>query len=142
MNKCSIIGRLTKDPEVRKTNSGLSVCSITVAVDRKFKNANGERDTDFIPVVAWRQVADIIGTYFHKGSRIGITGSIQTRSFDGNNGKVFVTEVLAEEIDFLDKKEVQDEEIRPVPPMPKVEPLESAENTDDQLPFDIYGMME
>lgn len=142
MNKCSIIGRLTKDPEVRKTNSGLSVCSITVAVDRKFKNANGERDTDFIPVVAWRQVADIIGTYFHKGSRIGITGSIQTRSFDGQNGKVFVTEVLAEDIDFLDKKEVQDEEIRPVPPMPKVEPIESAEETDDQLPFDIYGMME
>ena len=142
MNKCSIIGRLTKDPEVRKTNSGLSVCSITVAVDRKFKNANGERDTDFIPVVAWRQVADIIGTYFHKGSRIGITGSIQTRSFDGQNGKVFVTEVLAEDIDFLDKKEVQDEEIRPVPPMPKAEPIESADETEDQLPFDIYGMME
>lgn len=141
MNKVSLIGRITKDPEVKKTNSGISVCSFTLAVDRRFKNASGERETDFIPCVGWRQVADIIGQYFRKGSRIAITGTIQTRSYEDNAGqRRNVVEVLAEEIDFIDKKEAQEEEIRPIPPMPKVEPLQSNDENDVQLPFDIYGM--
>ena len=142
MNKSILIGRLTKDPEVKKTSNGVSVCSFTIAVDRRFKNAKGEKETDFINCVGWRQVADVIGAYFHKGSRIGVTGSIQTRSYDGNNGKVYVTEVVVDEIEFIDKREAQDEEIRPIPPMPKAEPIQATELDDAYLPFDLEGFGE
>lgn len=139
MNNCSLIGRLTKDPEVKKTQSGTSVCSFTIAVDRKFKNADGTRQTDFIPCVGWRQVADIIGQHFHKGSKIGITGSIQTRSYDGQNGKVFVVEVLAEQIDFLDKRsETQEQNHIPAPQAEAIAPNEE-EYVEESLPFDIAG---
>ncbi len=139
MNQVSLLGRLTKDPEVKKTQSGTSVCSFTIAVDRRFKNADGTRQTDFIPCVGWRQVADIIGQYFHKGSRIGITGSIQTRSYDGQNGKVFVVEVLAEQIDFLDKRsETQEQNQTPAPQAEAITPNEE-EYIEDSLPFDIAG---
>ena len=139
MNNCSLIGRLTKDPEVKKTQSGTSVCSFTIAVDRRFKNADGTRQTDFIPCVGWRQVADIIGQYFHKGSRIGITGSIQTRSYDGQNGKVFITEVLVEEIEFIDKRsETQEQNQTPAPQAEAITPNEE-EYIEESLPFDIAG---
>ena len=139
MNNCSLIGRLTKDPEVKKTQSGTSVCSFTIAVDRRFKNADGTRQTDFIPCVGWRQVADIIGQYFHKGSRIGITGSIQTRSYDSQNGKVFVTEVLVEEIEFIDKRsETQEQNQTPAPQAEAITPNEE-EYIEESLPFDVAG---
>lgn len=139
MNHVSLLGRLTKDPEVKKTQSGTSVCSFTIAVDRKFKDANGARQTDFIPCVGWRQVADIIGQYFHKGSRIGITGSIQTRSYDGQNGKVFVVEVLADQIDFIDKRsETQEQNQTPAPQAEAITPNEE-EYIDESLPFDVAG---
>ena len=139
MNNCSLIGRLTKDPEVKKTQSGTSVCSFTIAVDRRFKNADGTREADFIPCVGWRQVADIIGQYFHKGSRIGITGSIQTRSYDGQNGKVFITEVLVSEIEFIDKKsETQEQKQIPAPQAEAIAPNEE-EYIEESLPFDIAG---
>ena len=139
MNNCSLIGRLTKDPEVKKTQSGTSVCSFTIAVDRRFKNADGTREADFIPCVGWRQVADIIGQYFHKGSRIGITGSIQTRSYDGQNGKVFITEVLVSEIEFIDKKsETQEQKQIPAPQAEAITPNEE-EYIEESLPFDIAG---
>ncbi len=105
MNKVILLGRLTKDPEVKSTGNGVSVCSFAVACDRKFKSQNGERQTDFINCVAWRQQADLLGRYFHKGSRISITGSIQNRSYDDQNGqKRYVTEVMVEEIEFVDTK--------------------------------------
>lgn len=141
MNQVSLLGRLTKDPEVKKTQSGTSVCSFTIAVDRKYKDANGAKQTDFIPCVGWRQVADIIGQYFHKGSRIGITGSIQTRSYDGQNGKVFVVEVLAEQIDFIDKRsDSEQQEQKPIP-APQAEAIapNDEEYVEESLPFDIAG---
>lgn len=136
MNKVVLIGRMVKDPEVKKTQSDLSVCSFRIAVDRKFKDQSGNRQTDFLDVVAWRQLADIIGKYFRKGSRIGITGSLQSRSFEDQSGnKRTVIEVLAEDVDFLDPKQKQEEkpeaeETLPIPPM-----------TEDvgNLPFDIMG---
>lgn len=136
MNKVVLIGRMVKDPEVKKTQSDLSVCSFRIAVDRKFKDQSGNRQTDFLDVVAWRQLADIIGKYCHKGSRIGITGSLQSRSFEDQSGnKRTVIEVLAEDVDFLDPKQKQEEkpeaeETLPIPPM-----TEDMEN----LPFDIMG---
>lgn len=139
MNKCSLIGRLTKDPEVKQTAGGNSVCSFTIAVDRKYKKADGTREADFIPCVGWRQVADIIGQHFHKGSRIGITGSIQSRSYDGQNGKVYVTEVVVEEIDFIDKR--SDDQKQTQTPAPQAEAIapNEEEYIDESLPFDIAG---
>ena len=105
MNKVILIGRLTRDPEVKTTQKQIEVCSFTVAVDRRFKSANGEKQADFINCVAWRQQAKLLGQYFQKGSRIGIIGNIQSRSYDDKEGKrVYVTEVSVDEIEFLDSK--------------------------------------
>ena len=79
MNKAILMGRLTRDPELRQTGSGISVCNFQIAVDRRFKNAQGERETDFIPIVCWRHQAEFVNRYFQKGSRIALVGSIQVR---------------------------------------------------------------
>lgn len=103
MNKVILIGRLTKDPDVKMTSNQTAYCNFTVAVDRRFKDNNGQKQADFINCVAWRQTATFIGNYFHKGSRIAVTGSIQTRSYDDNNGqKRYVTEVVVDEVEFVD----------------------------------------
>jgi len=105
MNKAIIMGRLTRDPEVRTTPTQVPVATFTLAVDRKFKSANGERQADFIPVVAWRAQADFVGKYFRKGSKMIVIGSIQTRTYDDKDGKkVYVTEVVADEIEFAESK--------------------------------------
>lgn len=99
------MGRLTKDPELRKTANDTSVCSFTLAVDRCFKNASGQRETDFIPCVAWRQQADFASRYFSKGSRMAVVGSIQPRSWDDSDGKRhYITEVIVDEIYFADSR--------------------------------------
>ena len=103
MNKVVLVGRLTKDPEAKMTSSQVPFVNFTVAVDRRFKDSNGQRQADFINCVAWRQTASFISNYFHKGSRIGVIGSLQTRSYDGNDGqKRFVTEVLVDEAEFVE----------------------------------------
>ena len=105
MNKAIFTGNLTRDPESRTTPNGVPVCTFTVAVQRKFKNQQGERDADYLPVVAWRQIAELCGQYLHKGSKVGITGSIQTRTYDANDGsKRYVTEIIADEVEFLTPK--------------------------------------
>ena len=105
MNRVELVGRITKDPEVKLTSSQTQYCNFTVAVDRKFKDQNGERQADFINCVAWRQTANFIGKYFHKGSKIGVCGSLQTRSYENQNGqKVFVTEVVVDDAEFVDSK--------------------------------------
>lgn len=105
MNKAILMGRLTRDPELRTTPSQVPVCSFTLAVDRRFKNANGERQADFIPVVAWRQQAEFCSKYFRKGSRMAVVGSIQTRSWDDPEGKRHsATEVVADEVYFTESK--------------------------------------
>lgn len=103
MNKVVLVGRLTKDPESKMTSSQVQFVNFTIAVDRRFKDSNGQRQADFINCVAWRQTAQFISNYFHKGSRIGVIGSLQTRSYDGNDGqKRFVTEVLVDEAEFVE----------------------------------------
>lgn len=101
MNKTILIGNLTRDPELTQTPSGVSVCKMSIAVNRNFTNANGERDTDFFNVVAWRALADNCGKYLSKGKNIAVCGSIQNRSYETENGKKFVTEIMADEIEFL-----------------------------------------
>ena len=105
MNNVTLVGRLTKDVELKHTNSQTAVASGTLAVNRQFKSASGEKETDFINIVAWRKTAEILSNYTSKGSQIGITGRIQTRSYEGNDGKrVYVTEVVAESIVLLDSR--------------------------------------
>ena len=103
MNKVILIGRLTKEPDFRSTANGTSVCTFTIAINRRFKT-EGQQQADFIPIVAWGKTADICAKYLHKGSQVAVCGSIQTRSYDDKNGnKVYVTEVNAEEVQFLSK---------------------------------------
>ena len=103
MNKVELVGRLTKDPEVKLTSNQTQFCNFTIAVDRRFKDQNGQRQADFINCVAWRQTAVFIQKYFRKGNRIGLVGSIQTRSYDDQSGqKKFITEVVVDEAEFVE----------------------------------------
>ena len=105
MNNVNLVGRLTKAPELKQTASNTNVLTGTLAVNRTFKNQNGEREADFINIVAWRQTAEIIAQYCGTGSQIGITGRIQTRNYENQQGqRVYVTEVVAEHVDLLDGK--------------------------------------
>lgn len=102
MNNVTLVGRLTKDPEIRTTRSGKSTCTFTLAVDRVNKN---QQDADFIQCVVWEKQAENLARYQHKGSRIGVEGRIQTRTYDNNEGqRVYVTEVIAQHIEFLTSK--------------------------------------
>ena len=105
MNKVILMGRLTKDIEMRQTPNGVSLVRFSIAVTRRFKNSNGEYDADFINCVAWRKTGEFIARYFQKGSMIAIVGSIQTRSWDGNDGKKqYATEVIVDEAYFTGSK--------------------------------------
>ena len=105
MNKVILIGRLTKDPELRKTPTDVSVVQFTIAVNRAFQQQNGERQADFINCVAWRNQAENLAKYIKKGGQIAVEGSIQTRSYDDPNGvRRFVTEVICSQITFLESK--------------------------------------
>ena len=102
INRVVLVGRLTKDPELRYTPSGVAVATFTLAVNRQFTNAQGERDADFINIVAWRQLAELCANYLKKGSQAGLEGRLQSRSYDNKEGKkVFVTEVVADNVQFL-----------------------------------------
>ena len=145
MNKAFLIGNLTRDPEVRQTATGVSVCTFTLAVNRKFANAQGVREADFINIVAWRQLADLCGRYLVKGKKVAVAGSIQTRSYDAQDGsKRYATEVVADDVEFLSpsgdqNRPRQNEEI-PLPsdPGPAATAFPAGqmqEADDDELPF-------
>ena len=128
MNKVILISRLTKDTELTTTTNGVNVAKNTIAVNRKFKNANGEYETDFINIVAWRNLAELLHKYTKKGDRVGIVGSIQTRSYDAPDGtKRYVTEVVVDELEFLENKNNNNEN--------EVNNLKLEHISDDDLPF-------
>lgn len=105
MNKVLLVGNLVADPEMRMTQSGISCASFRIAVQRRYANQQGEYEADFISCVAWRQTAEHIGKYFRKGGKIGLVGSLQTRSYDAQDGtKRYVTEVLVDETEFVTPK--------------------------------------
>ena len=105
LNNVSLVGRLTKDIDLRYTPSNVAVATFTLAVNRTFKNENGEREADFINCVMWRQQAENLANWAKKGALIGITGRIQTRSYDNQQGqRVYVTEVVAEQFQLLESK--------------------------------------
>lgn len=136
MNRVVLVGRLTKEPDLRYTPNGVAVASFTLAVNRPFLNQNGERDTDFILCQAWKKTAENVANYLTKGSLCGVDGRIQTRSYEGKDGKrVFVTEVVTDTVHFLEKKKTAESK--------KEEPLaddpfamnERSEIKDEDLPF-------
>lgn len=135
MNKVILIGNLASDVESRTTSSGIANCTFRLAVQRRFANANGQREADFLPIVCWRQTAELCSKYLLKGRKVAVEGSIQTRSYDAQDGtKRYVTEIIAENVEFLSSRE---EGASPAPapaarpaPQPQFEPVE-----DDDLPF-------
>ena len=105
MNKVVLIGRLTRDPELRYTGSNTAVATFSLAVNRNFTNQQGEREADFINIVVWRKQAENVKNYLSQGSQVAIEGRIQTRSYDDNNGqKRYITEVVADNVEFLSSK--------------------------------------
>lgn len=105
MNKVILVGRLCRDPDVKNTTSGRTVATFTLAVDRRFKNKDGQKEADFIPIVFWGKQAELVGQYLSKGSQIGVTGRLQVRSYDTDDGqRRYVTEVVGDELTFLQTK--------------------------------------
>ncbi len=151
MNKAMLMGRLTRDPELRTTQSQIAVATFTLAVDRRFKSQDGERQADFIPVVAWRGLAEFAGRYLNKGTKVVVVGTIQVRNYDDKEGrKVYITEVVADEIHFAESRRENAEDTSYTPrkdkPMDRIATdlnpsgdqdgfLTEDENTD--LPFDV-----
>lgn len=106
INNVTLVGRLTKDPDLRYTGSGVAVANFTIAINCPYKNSNGERDADFINCVIWREAAENINNLCSKGMMIGVTGRIQTRTYEDNDGKtIFVTEVYTDNFQILEKRE-------------------------------------
>lgn len=102
MNKVFLIGNLTKDPEMRSTQSGVAVCNFTIAVNRRFKNANGQQETDYLNIIVWRQLAELCSKYLAKGRKVAVTGSIQTRTYEAKDGsKRTAWDIVADEVEFL-----------------------------------------
>jgi len=120
INQVTLVGRLTRNPELKMTTEGTAVSQVTLAVSRHFRNQNGEIEADFIPCTLWRKAAENTVQYCRKGSVVGITGRLQTRHYDNREGKrVYVTEVVAETIRFLSAKPAEVKE----PPEHKEEEL-------------------
>lgn len=141
MNKVILVGNLTKDPELTTTNSGVSLCKFTLAVQRRFAGNDGEREADFLPIIVWRGQADNCYKYLKKGSKCSVSGSVQTRSYDAPDGtRRYITEIIADEVEFITTKNNSDEEGAPAYEKPvgekkedvvaKFEPID-----DDSLPF-------
>ncbi|WP_297818745.1 single-stranded DNA-binding protein [uncultured Lactobacillus sp.] len=120
INNVTLEGRLTKHPQLNTTGSGKSVVQFTIAVERSYKNPNGDRDADFINIVAWGKTAEFVNNFFNKGNGINLLGSIQTRTYDNQNGeKVWVTEVVAREVGFpIQNKDKNPEEPKAKQPTP------------------------
>ncbi len=156
MNKVFLIGRLTRDPELRYTGSNLPVATFTLAVNRNYTSQAGEREADFLNVVVWRKQAENVKNYLNQGSQVAVEGRIQTRNYDDQEGKRhYITEIIADNVQFLDAKGSKDNSIgasntsQDVTPNDFPETLEttsvkndpfadfgaSIEISDDELPF-------
>ena len=132
MNKCILVGNLTKDPELTTTTNGVAVCRFAIAVSRRYANADGGRDTDFLNIVVWRSLGENCHKFLKKGSKVGVVGNIQSRSYDATDGtKRYVTEIVAEEVEFLSTKTAEDAVKAPEKEeVAKLQPID-----DDGLPF-------
>ena len=143
MNKAILIGKLVADPELRKTQSDVSVCTFRIAVQRRFANQQGVREADFFNIVAWRQTAELCAKFLTKGRKVGVIGAIQNRSYDAQDGtKRYITEIVADEVEFLSSPQGGQNQAYPgdVPPPPEPSSSYTGNNgftqvDDDELPF-------
>lgn len=138
LNRVILIGRLTKDPELRYTPNGVATCTFTLAVDRPFTNAQKEKETDFINIVTWRQLAETCANYLRKGRLTAVEGRMQVRNYDNNEGrKVYVTEVIADNVRFLERGEGGQNVERQEPQSqdPFKDDGQPLDISDDDLPF-------
>lgn len=140
INNVTLVGRLTKDVELRYTPSNVAVGTFTLAVNRAFKNDNGEREADFINCVIWRKSAENLANFAKKGSQIGVTGRIQTRNYENQQGqRVYVTEVVAENFALLDSRNGNQQQSQQTPNFSRNDEAFSnstpMEISDDDLPF-------
>ena len=151
MNKVYLIGNLTRDPEMRSTSSGIPVCNFSIAVNRRFKNAQtGQQETDFFNIVAWRQLAELCGRYLAKGRKVAVVGSIQTRTYEAQDGsKRSAFDIVADEVEFLSTQSASGASsgdyhaaVSPAPAAPRAQapayaPADSGftQVDDDELPF-------
>ena len=110
MNKVFLVGNLTREPELSSTSSGVAMCRIGIAVNRNYTNSEGNRETDFFNITAWRNLAERCGKYLHKGSKVGVTGSLQMRSYEVNGEKRNTIDIIAEDVEFLSPKGASDGE--------------------------------
>ena len=130
LNKVALVGRLAKDIEVKKTQTNISVCSFTVAIDRPF-----EKDkADFISCVAWKQSADFLGNYAQKGDTVSVTGRIQTRTYDAKDGRIFITEVVADNVQLISLNRTEQPVHQPAY-IPKTQP--KWDMSREEVPTDI-----
>ena len=146
MNKGYLIGNLTREPEMRATQMGVSVCNFSIAVNRRFKREDGTQETDFFNIVAWRQLADLCGKYLAKGKKVAVVGSIQTRTYEAQDGsKRSAFDIVADEVEFLTaqdtgtRKEMEHriEERRAIAQESEYAPEDKGFTSvdDDELPF-------
>ena len=145
MNRTVLVGRLTKDVDLRYTQSGKAVANFTLAVNRPFKNAQGDTDADFIMCQSWGKQAENLAQYMGKGSQIGVDGRIQTRNYENDQGqRVYVTEVVADSVQFLEPKKQGNQQNQQQPQQQTHKPsyteqepknLEPLDISDDDLPF-------
>ena len=138
MNRIVVVGRLTRDPELRRTSSDVAVCSFCVAVDDREKDASGNRTTSFIDVTVWREAADNVAKFCRKGSLVGVDGRLHQRRFerkDGSKGSAF--EIIADSVQFLEpkSKDAPTEVVSDEPAFDDSKNLDSIDVTDDDLPF-------
>lgn len=131
LNRITLQGRLTKDPEIKATANQTPYCNFNVACDRNFSGQDGQKQTDFLPCVAWKQKAQFLGQYFHRGDMILLSGMLTSRQYDDAQGqRRTVYEILVDEINFCGSKSESKPQVQP---QPQVEPLPE----DDNLPFDV-----
>ncbi len=141
MNKVILVGNLTRDPELSTTNSGVSVCRFSLAVTRRFQNAEGERDADFINIVVWRNLAEICHKFLKKGSKCAVVGRLQTSSYEAQDGsRRYTTDVVADDVEFIstNRQNSDDGDFTPSQSEPKPQQKQTAELEeidDDSLPF-------
>ena len=133
MNKVILMGRLTRDPEVRYTQTGKVVCQFTLAVDRPFTNQEGQREADFIPVVIWGKIAELCGNSLTKGQRALVDGRLQIRSYDAKDGtKRWVTEIIANSVEFIERRS---DTAKPTGEKSEMEAFGQAVPFDEEIPF-------
>ena len=140
MNKVFLIGNLTRDPELSETNSGIPVCRFAIAVNRRFSSANGEQQTDFFNVTAWRNLAETVSRYTKKGNKVAVTGSIQIRNFEDNSGQIRTyVDIVADDVEFLTPKgssnSAASADDYAAPAAPRKKPALEAFDDDSDIPF-------